>query len=376
MNILYVIGDSLENNSSTISFKKIILNELLKKNHQVTLIQYSHDSAKSFEKTNKKGMDIIIGSPKFYFIDRLMLKIESKFNKNMKFNKSVWNEIYPEGFIKKITFNIDGVYDVVLSISSPVYTHRIAYDLISKSNIKYGRWNQIWFEPWLDSVNNSSKSNGLILDEDNLLKKADKIFYSSDLILEDHAKLYPKHQNKMNLFDMPAYPKEIARGNDNEFSVGYFGAYYSEVRNIVPLYQTLERSKYKSIIIGNSDIELKETDEMKIITERLSEEECLMYEKESSVLVVLSNWFADLIPGKLYKYAAWDKPILVILDGSDRLKDYLIKRFGSYEKFYFSENNQKDIEFELNKIRREYQFKNYEPIQDFNPKYVVEKLLE
>lgn len=374
--ILYIIGDPIDTKTSTTSFKKTILNELLMNSHEVTVIEYSKKNYSLFKKVKENGIEVIKGSKYIYFIDTIISKLDSKFKVSIPIKNNKWNKIYPEGYLRTLTSKLEGDYDVILSVSHPVYTHRIAHDLITKGKITFRSWNQVWFETWFDYFNDSSKSNKLIMDEKKLLKNANNIFYASDLLLEEHEKLYPDLHKKMHSFDLPAYSQRVESDNENEFLVGYFGSYDSRVRNIKPLYNSLKSQKYRSVIIGNSDLDLNGTNDLMVLKKRLQEEEVFSYEQNTSILVVLSNWFADVIPGKIYKYASWDKPILIILDGSDRLKKYLVNRFSSYEKIYISENNPKDITKKIEEIKKDLNTKQFLPIRDFEPSIIVKKLLE
>lgn len=374
MEILLISGDSLSGNSSTVSFKRTIVNELIK-NHNVTLVQYNYTGFSALKKiTKNKKLTIYEGSYKYYFIDRLNYKLYRVFNKKL-FRKKDWNMIYPEFFIRDIVNKVQGDYDYIISIFAPHYAHRIAYDLIKEGNVKIGGWKQLWFETWNDINNFTSKSKGLITDESRFLSEATTIYYSSELLLEDHGFIFPNHNDKMELFDLPAYPIKTEK-TKCEYEVGYFGSYDSNVRNIIPLYQALKDGEIPSIIIGNSDLNLVNTKYVDVIDKRISEENVFKYESNSGILVILCNWFADLIPGKLYKYASYDKPILVILDGSYRIKNFLIEKLGNYEKFYFAENNKKDILSQLNQIQKSYKEIDVSPITSFSPEQIVNKILE
>lgn len=361
--------------TSSASFKKVILNELLKQGHQVTLVQYSKSGFIPFKKVKKNGLTILDGSSYAYIVDKLLSVVDLKYRKNLKINRKEWKKIYPEGYIKKLVNNIEGNYDLVLSVSHPVISHRIAYDLTSYGNMSYKKWNQVWFETWFDYYGTSEKSPELIRDELKIISKADAIFYSSEIILEEQSRTFPTQKRKMLPIDLPAIPRKFNREKKNEYWIGYFGSYHSNVRNIEPFYNAIKQKPGKKIILGNGDIDLEETHDITVINDRLPEELTFEYEKNSSVLVVLLNWFADIIPGKLYKYAEWDKPILIILDGSDKLKQNIIKKFSKYDKFYFAENNQEDIIEELKKINLEYKEGSYKPILEFTPKKIVDELI-
>ena len=61
--------------------------------------------------------------------------------------------------------------------------------------------------------------------------------------------------------------ESINRKDESQISVGYFGAYKSTVRNILPLYNAAKAKGFKLTICGPSDIQLQSTDNIRVLGE-------------------------------------------------------------------------------------------------------------
>lgn len=374
MNILLIIGSDINEENSTSSFKRIFFEELVKQGHTVTIV-YSYRKKifikyKTFNNNNTRH----VTGTRFYVKEYIPNKINYTFHKQLIKKSTSWKMPYPEGFISKVRKKLEGKYDLVLSISHPVYSHRIAYDIIEQNKISYKKWHQVWFETWFDIFDIAEKSSDLKQDELRLLSKCDRIFYSSNLLIDNHAKIYPSFKSKMKMFNLPSYPVTSNEG-DLTYTIGYFGNYNSKVRKFEPFYQSVKKLKIPTIIVGKGDYNLQNNENFDTINKRLPEKECELYEKKSKILIVLCNWFADIIPGKLYKYATWDKPILVILDGSEDMKKYILDTFGKYDKFYFCENSEASISDMIMKISIDLEKKNYTAISEFLPEGIVRDII-
>ena len=127
---------------------------------------------------------------------------------------------------------------------------------------------------------------------------------------------------------------------NSKVTLGYFGDYKSKDRNIEPLYNVVEKEKgFYLNICGNSDLSLLQKENMNIkprqkldVVEKL-EEDC-------DILVCVCNKKGTQIPGKVYHYAATNKPILIILDGDK--KEKLRKYFKSFNRYVLCENTESD----------------------------------
>jgi hypothetical protein len=232
-------------------------------------------------------------------------------------------------------------YDLIISSSDPKTSH-IAVKKLIEQGLSYKKWIQYWGDPMaLDITNKSIYPKWYIAKiEKNLISKADKIVYVSPFTLEEQKKLFPCMADKMCFLPIPYINEKIyAKTNNDKYIVGYFGAYESNVRDIMPLYKAGLKLKdiIKLNIVGNSDIFLQTTENINIYPRgNISE-----FEKNADLLVCVLNKKGTQIPGKLYHSAATNKPVLVIIDGDNtgEMKQYL----ESFNRFVVCENKEANI---------------------------------
>ena len=141
---------------------------------------------------------------------------------------------------------------------------------------------------------------------------------------------------------------------NNVFMIGYFGAYESHIRDIMPLYKACEAlgKEVFLTVVGNSDLKLENKDNIEI-RGRMDVNEL---EKNADLLICLLNKKGTQIPGKLYFNAATNKRVLVIVDG-DR-QDEMIEFLKKFDRFYICHNDFSSIVESLIKIKVE----NQEPV--------------
>lgn len=263
-------------------------------------------------------------------------------------------------------------YDLIISSSDPKTSH-IAVQKLIKLGLKYKRWIQYWGDPMaLDITNKSIYPKWFIRKiEEKLVCKADKIVYVSPFTLEKQKKLFPSIADRMYFLPIPYIEEKIYDNTKNsKFIVGYFGAYESNVRDIIPLYKASMKLKdtIHLNIVGNSDILLKQTENIKIYPRG----DISLFERNADLLVCVLNKKGTQIPGKLYHSAATNKPILVILDGDNinEMKLYL----ESFNRFITCENKEESISDTIRCIVSE--GKNYNPASQFSASTIARNLLE
>lgn len=292
--------------------------------------------------------------------------------------RKIYHKFAIHNYTYNIAKNIDisllprSNYDVIISVSDPKTSHIAVIKLI-KQGLKYKKWIQYWGDPMtLDITNKSLYPKSLIKKmEKDIISNADKIIYVSPFTLNEQKKLFPKRATKMSFLPVPYIEEKIYKYTENEnFIIGYFGAYYSHIRDIKPLYEAvseLEDSTFLNIV-GDTDIELKKTNNIKIYPRG----DISSFEKTADLLVCILNKNGSQIPGKLYHYAATNKPILVLLDGEN--KEKMSKYLKSFSRYIISENNKESIINAINKLRENY--KLYEPCKSFNPVSIAQRFLE
>ena len=260
-------------------------------------------------------------------------------------------------------------YDVIVSCSDPKSSHLLAHEVIKKG-IKYDKFIEFWGDPLLLDISRKFYVPRLWVKhtEKKLLGRADLIYYVSPFTMEAQKALFVDYAEKMRCL-VPAYQNvRIATPVREIKKIGYFGDYFSSIRNILPLYNAVRKTKYKLAIYGASDVELQEVDNI-TVHGRIPREEMIRIEDDTDLLVCLCNNSGTQIPGKIYQYAATNKPILLIKDGDVDLELF----FGQYNRFVFAENNEESIINALSEID-ERDLSNLSPIHEFSVEYQIPEM--
>ncbi|CAM4161055.1 glycosyltransferase family protein [Lederbergia lenta] len=285
---------------------------------------------------------------------------------------SLYNYTYSIAKRVNISLLKNDHYDVIISVSDPKTSH-IAIQRLIAQGLKYGKWIQYWGDPMTYDITNKSvyPSWFIAKKELALLDEADKIVYVSPFTLNKQKKTFPNIANKMHFLPVPYLEKKYyPRSQNKKFVIGYYGAYSSRVRNIMPLYNScLELGGQIHLdIIGDSDITLTETNNVNIQPRG----NVSSYEEKVDLLVCMLNSRGTQIPGKVYHYAATNKPILVILDGDQKeeMKEYL----ESFNRYYMCENNVNSISNKIKEIMSSN--KEFMPCKEFEPKYIAQKFID
>lgn len=268
-------------------------------------------------------------------------------------------------------------YEFIISSSDPKSSHLFVEKLLrGQGKHFHGKWIQIWGDPFYDDITLPKTIDKQVVykEEARLLDCADKIIYVSMLTLQKQKARFRSASFKMDYQPIP-YIKEIISDNRRlsdakNISIAYCGDYSSQVRNIIPLYETIKGLDNTILTIyGNSDLKLQDTEKITVKPRQgISAVEEL--ELNCDILVHLSNLSGSQIPGKIYQYSGTNKPILFILDGdSDSVKNI----FSKYNRYVFSENKVEAIRKAIENIILEN--KNFMPIKEFSRKYVVKNLI-
>lgn len=262
-------------------------------------------------------------------------------------------------------------YEYVVAVSDPKTTHIAAKRLIEQG-LTCNKLIEYWGDPLYGDITNKSIYPRFVykIIEKNFLKIADKIVYTSPFTLEQEQRLYPKYRDKM-IFTPTAYLEEkIYPENEGVFTVGYYGAYPSNVRNIIPLYDACAQmgNTVALNIVGNSDLTLEETENIKVYPRG----DISSFEAKTDLFVCVLNKSGTQIPGKLYHYAAYNKPVLVIEDG-----DFAEQMHGfieSFNRYYTCRNRKEDIIEAITRIMTSNE--KWTPYKEMSADCVVEKILE
>ena len=271
-------------------------------------------------------------------------------------------------------------YDLIISSSDPKSSHLLALRILEKSKNCKAKWIQYWGDPMLHDITRKSDWRDRIVKyyEKKLISKADRVIYASPLTLKVQRDTFPDLAHKMDYANQiyanvqNNISESINRKDESQISVGYFGAYKSTVRNILPLYNAAKAKGFKLTICGPSDIQLQSTDNIRVLGE-LPYNEATKLESESDILICLCNKRGTQIPGKIYYCTAYKKPIIVIIDGEYRkeLKEFL----KSFNRFILCENEEESIIKAIEKAKKQIKVDRYELSDQLKPKYMAGKII-
>jgi len=385
--ILYVVSRPLEINTSASIRNRATIQGLISLGHDVDLITTAFDKNHS-----NYDQSLAIGEINVRYFKLGGIQDIAKIGRKLKalqplkviaYKLITYLEIYDNlkglaNFSTKDHLDIsDEKYDLIISSSDPKSSHLFVYKMFERGLVISTPWIQIWGDPFLSDITRRSKilNSKIKNEEKKLLKFATKVIYVSKLTLIGQKQLYSNYASKMDYVPIPYVKKEIYpikdTANKECLTFLYCGDYSSEIRDINPLYEAIKNSKHKLIICGLSDIILKETDRIRIYP-RVSFNKMKEFEKESDVLVHLSNTKGTQIPGKIYQYSGTNKIILFILDGQ---KDNLKETFNKYNRYVFTNNDRDEIYESILKIGNK-EFENTKfVVDDFNPKNIASEII-
>lgn len=266
-------------------------------------------------------------------------------------------------------------YDLVISNSSPAASHKLVGTLIKNKRIKCKRWIQIWEDPWYFDLY-GGYSEKIREEEHTLLREANEVYYVSPLTLKYQQQHFSDCAHKMRHIPLPFLACSAADHTEtsNKLNVGYFGDYYSQTRNLQPLYNALLHSDFYGNIYGDSDISLSSTEQI-TVSGRVTLDILSDVQEKTDVLVHLSNLSGGQIPGKIYHYSATTKPILFILDGTEDEQNLLRSYFQQFDRYYFCQNTEEAILETLQDIYVDISAKKtWSVVEAFSPKMIVSLL--
>ncbi|MDD5831692.1 MAG: hypothetical protein PUD13_10525 [Lachnospira sp.] len=405
MKVLVINGDCVTRNSSANLCHMAYIRGLVNLGYEVTLLsadpkEYDVDKSMiipssvkciyyygttiyekmSISKSKSKGDNASLARAD-YSTNESKLSIKSKLvnsAKNFVLSSYGIHGIYSK-FVKKAQkFKSDTEYDIVLSLSTPVTSHLLTYNLLKSGHIKAKKWIQVWEDPWYVDAYGFNGKEKIYKEEKRLLSYAQRVCYVSPLTLKNQKEIFPESAHKMYWAPLPFYYKNDEQGSTvNKYNnYGYFGDYAPVSRDLAPFYAAAKNIGVNVNICGNPSNLFAQTDKITIYP-RLQLGELKPIEDKTNVLVFLCNRKGGQIPGKIYQYSATYKTILFILDGTDEEKKVLKSYFEQFNRYIFCENTVEDIERAIKLIENN-DFGNVknEPIDEFNPAKTIMKVLE
>lgn len=410
MRVLYVVGTCLTKNTSANMSHNCYVQGLLENGCEVDIVMandswgqsdkglpkwekaqyYVYNSVSKIEKLRRRFREVGISqtstNQKNNNIEKIKFESEKVTIKQKvrALLKSIFYLLFPvdpvyplekEWIKNAANYSCTEKYDLVVSNSSPAASHKLVLELLDKGNIRFERWVQIWEDPWYFDLY-GGHTDEIKEEEHLLLSRASEIYYVSPLTLMYQKKYYPDCAKKMNVVPLPAmeYEKETYdRVNDN-LRFGYFGDYFSKTRDLRPFYDAMCLNNSCGYIYGDTDLNLKETKNVKI-KGRVTLDELAKIQERTDILVHLCNLHGGQIPGKIYHYSVTNKPILFILDGTEEEKKMLYDFFKQFERYYFCNNDIESILSTIKKIEKNGRHQKWKKVIEFQPKEVVKKIL-
>lgn len=387
MRILIVTAYSLHLNTSGILQNLIIIDGLKRLGHNIdvltTEISTTHEayddslSLKDIDNYYELKMPTIYSS----------LRTKKKQNKIVSYIKKIIKNIYNEvqvidGYAVAAN-NLDALnitaskYDCVLSFSDPKSSHVIAQRFIEKYHLEALPWIQYWGDPLYYDISRKKKKflEGLVKrTEYNLIKDATKVVYATPFTSSQQKRMFKVFADKID-YATQGYWKDysvLEKANNETFTVGYFGSYSPNTRNIMPLYDAVTEMKDVCMKIGGSGLPLKSNNNVKIMG-RLRHEDVRNAEQSCDLLICLLNSCGTQIPGKLYYYASINKPLLVIVDGENgqEMKEFL----SHYNRYEFCNNDTQSIKNAIQEIKNNPFDLGDSLSEKFEPEYIAKRIL-
>lgn len=369
LNILFVVLNSIESNSSSSFRNKAIIRGLYENNYSIDLITLRYNNKLQNDWCNN-----------IHYLDNqsYSIKTNNKLRSKLYLLKSKFS-IYDGR--KKLISKIDELanlnlykYDYIISSSDPKSSHLFAYHLLKRDTSLFSKWIQVWGDPFFDDISVSSFLKRRIkCEEKKLLDNAHKVFYVSPFTLEKQKMIYESNANKMLFIPIPFMEPKIFGDNEMKpmINILYAGDYYKKIRNIIPLYECAKTHKnIKLVICGDSDIKLVPQENIEIYN-RMDKDDLISKETEANIIIHLCNDKGTQIPGKIYQYSGTNKNILFILDGDHRIEKYFIK----FNRYVFALNTKDDIFKSIMEIFEGKHIEKKRIVEEFSPKMVVRNMI-
>lgn len=319
--------------------------------------------------------------------ERVSAGLLSKGSKSVKvclynYLRKIYYSLEPVDSMRKTALSIDidgldlGEYDLMISSSNPYSVHILA-ERIKNRYFKSGiKWVQYWGDAlYFDTlIRHPLFPARLKKAEYNLIKNCDAVCYTNEVILKKQKELFRDMADKMTYIETPYAFAEKSEKSDFTYQIGYYGSFSTVVRDIMPLYSVLSKESYRSIIVGNGDVEIASVNNLDVLP-RATVSAVRKYENDTRILACIcnklppSNEETGLIPGKAYHYGATDKIVLVI-GASPDVEKFLKK----YNRYVFVENDSEKIKETIDGLLSE-PFHRELPIEAVNPVKSAEKLL-
>lgn len=391
MNILYVTSSFDKKGSASVRNISLV-NGLVEIGVNVDVLTQSWpDYMVDHDLRSKINNNVNIYYDSIKAIDLYFSKIKSLQNRNKK-NKKIITLVkniikylyyFPDidkEWIKNYNKNIDfKKYDLIISSSDTKTSHFVANKIIKVA--PNAKWFQIWGDPWVDDKGTTGFRKVIAyFYEKWLLKKGDKIFYTSLPTLNAMKTKYKRYSHKMHYLKR-SYLIEIKGKNRKKevYIFSYIGSIYYG-RNIMPLIESIDeynRRNKKKIILNiygtYSDKLMNDCRPYNFVNfcGYIEYNSVVDVISNSDVLVFMSNMKdSHQIPGKLYDYFGSDRTILALMESLDSPVADFIRQTNRCIIFE-NDKNQIDLDIVVNQILQN----NQQILTEYSKKTVARELL-
>lgn len=263
-------------------------------------------------------------------------------------------------------------YDCVISVSDPKTSH-IALQTLRRQGLQCGRIIQYWGDPLYGDISQKALFPAFYLkmQERKLMRDAERIVYTSPFTLETQQKIYPDFADRMTFVPTANNARKEYPDTANDlYTVGYYGAYNSAIRDLRPLYNAFAdlKGEARLNLVGNSDIVFEETENVLVRQRGVVKE----LEEKTDLFVCVLNRSGTQIPGKLYYLAATNRPVLVVLDGERQ--EEMLAYLNSFQRYITCANTPEAISRAIREIRQNSQ--KWQPCPLLEPAVIVKRMLD
>ena len=277
-------------------------------------------------------------------------------------------------------FNIENKYDYVVSSSDSKTSHFLALNILKQKKME-SKWIQIWGDPWSSDINlDFITKKRAMADEYNLLKKADKIFYVSELTSNQYKKKFPEFKTK--IYDIGrSYYKEVYKNhtnkNSHQLNILYTGSLNNN-RSIVNFCNDLHsfninnKINIKLKICGYQEKQIyeryKNFDFIEFMGSKSISQVYNEFSKSDFLLFVDNGNESTQIPGKIFDYYGTELPIIALISsGNTNLKELLSKEERNIIVDKYKSNN---LDFLINSEKK------YVINTKYSPQSIAKRLLD
>ena len=299
--------------------------------------------------------------------DKVILRQFSWLYRSMVYPKN----IIPEDLLDEID------KDTLLVSQSPPIDAALLCASIKKAK-RDVRYIQYWGDPLALSLITPEQYNWkrciLRRVEMNLHRISERVVYGTKSLYDAEIKIMPRIIGIADYSKVSYIPDTMSSTTkSNKVVFGYFGNYYSSIRDIVPLVKAFKYVKDARLVVcGSSDLCITDTDNVSI-KGRIPQIEVENEESSIDVEVCMLNKTGVQIPGKIFYHTNTKRHILVILDGPR--KDAIRKELEESHRFIFCNNTEYDIKTAIEDIiRGKYSADQYD-INFYSPRKVCKEIL-